>query len=93
MWYYFYTHYLTCTDISTDYGVVSTNLSFAACENQTCVHILIVNDKHYEPDEAFYVVLERIVGLNDRITLDPVGGVVTIKDNDGELDFSHSTYS
>ena len=42
-----------------------------------------MNNKHYELDEAFHVILERIIGLNDRITLDPVDAVFIIKDDDG----------
>ena len=81
------------TDIPMDSGAVSTNLSFAACDNQTCVHIPIVNDKHYEPDEVFDIVLERITGLNERITLDPADGLITIKDNDGKRLFPLCIYT
>ena len=64
-----------------DYGDVSTIVRFAACETRHCVNITIVDDRRHERDEAFAITLERTPGLNDRITLDPANGVVTILDD------------
>ena len=61
---------------------MSSILMFDACDTRHCVDITIVNDTNDEPDEMFAVTLERTPGLNDRITLDPVDGVVIIIDDD-----------
>ena len=66
-----------------DYDDVSTTLTFGACENQSCVNIIIVNDMLHEEDEAFNVTLERAPGLNENITLHPVDTVIEINDDDG----------
>ena len=73
------------TEDSTDYGFVSAILNFAACEIRSCVDISIMNDIENELDEALNITLERSPDLNGRITLDPVGGVITVF-NDGKLD-------
>ena len=65
-----------------DYGAVSTILRFDACDTRHCVGVTIVIDGDDEPDEIFGITLERTPGLNDRITLDPVDGDITIADND-----------
>ena len=65
-----------------DYGAVSTILRFDACDTRHCVDVTIENDGDDEPDEMFGITLERIPGLNGRITLDPVDGDITIVDND-----------
>ena len=70
-----------------DYDDVSTTLSFNACENQSCVDIIIVNDMLHEEDEAFNVTLERTSGLNENITLNRVDTVIEIIDDDGMLNF------
>jgi hypothetical protein len=70
-----------------DYGAVSTILRFAACEKRRCVDVPIINDGDDEPNEMFGITLERTPGLNDRITLDPVNGVVTIN-GDGDVNMS-----
>ena len=57
---------------------MSTILTFAACDTRRCVDVPIINDTDDEPDEMFAVILERTPGLYDRITLDPLDGVVTI---------------
>ena len=56
---------------------------FDSCQVQTCVDISIVNDSVLENEEIFDVTLSRTVGLDTRITLDPVDGEVEITDNDG----------
>ena len=70
-----------------DYDDVSTTLSFSACENQSCVDIIIVNDALHEQVETFNVTLERTPGLNENITLHPMDTVIEIIDDDGMLHF------
>ena len=66
-----------------DYGqVLDTPLVFPPCERRSCVAIPIVDDDVLENSELFNVSLERN-GLDSRITLDPVDGLVEITDNDG----------
>ena len=64
---------------------MSIILRFAACDIRRCVDVPIINDTVDEPDEMFAVTLERTPGLNDRITLDPVDGVVIIIDDEGRF--------
>ena len=68
-----------------DYDPLSVNLNFAACETRQCVNATIVDDFVDEPIESFNVTLERTLGLDIRIRLDPVDGVVEIDDNDGKI--------
>ena len=65
-----------------DYLDLSTILMFGACQRRSCV--TIVDDDILEMTESFDVTLERTPGLDSRITLDPVDGVVEITDDDGE---------
>ena len=67
-----------------DYIRLSRILSFAACETRQCVDITIVDDLVNEPVEEFDVTLERTLGLDSRISLDPVDARVLIRDNDGK---------
>ena len=63
---------------------MSTFLMFAACDTRRCVDVTIVNDGDIEPDEMIGITLERTPVLNDRITLDPVDGDITITDGDSK---------
>ena len=66
-----------------DYGeILNAPLVFPPCERRSCVAIPIVDDDVLENSELFNVTLERN-GLDTRITLDPVDGLVEITDNDG----------
>ena len=68
-----------------DYIGVSTILMFETCDRRHCVNVTIVNDDVLERYvESFDVTLERTPGLDSRIRLDPVDGVVRIIDDDGE---------
>ena len=58
-------------------------LSFAACAQRTCTNVIVVDDLVDEPNESFFVTLERTHGLDNRITLNPVDGEIEIEDNDG----------
>ena len=74
-------HSLSVTPM--DYGeLLDAPLVFPSCERKSCVDIPIVNDDVLENSELFNVALERN-GLDGRITLDPVDGLVEITDNDG----------
>ena len=66
-----------------DYGELSTFLSFPTCGTRQCVNVTVVNDDVLENVESFDVTLERTPGLDMRITLDPVDGVIEIRDDDG----------
>ena len=46
----------------------------------------VLDDITLGKDESFNITLERTTGLNSRITLDPVNGVVEVADNDGRYD-------
>ena len=61
-----------------DYIGLSTFLRFPACEAKQCVDVTTVDDNVLENVESFDVTLERTPGLDMRITLDPVDGVVEI---------------
>ena len=61
-----------------DYGeVLDAPLVFPPCKRRSCVDIPIVDDDVLENSELFNVSLERN-GLDSRITLDPVDGLVEI---------------
>ena len=64
-----------------DYGSVSHNLTFDECENRSCTEITIMEDMIVEMTESFFITLERTPGLDSRIDLDPVNGVVEIIDD------------
>ena len=75
--------YLSMEVTPMDYGeVLDAPVVFPPCERRSCVGILIVDDAVLENYELFNVTLERN-GLDTRITLDPVDGLVEITDNDG----------
>ena len=68
-----------------DYIGVSNILNFAACETRQCVNVIIVDDTVNEPVEEFDVTLERTLGLDTRISLDPVGARVVIYDEKSKI--------
>ena len=63
-----------------DYIGLSSILNFAACETRQCVNVTIVDDTVNELVEEFDITLERTLGLNTRISLDPVDARVVIND-------------
>ena len=67
---------------SMDYVAVSNILTFGACESRSCLNITVINDKEAEPDETFFITLERTSGLNSRITLRPEQGEIKILNDD-----------
>ena len=66
-----------------DYESVDTVLSFGAGSTESCVDINIREDSFVEQPETFIVALERPPDLDDRVSLSPTQGVITIID-DGE---------
>ena len=67
-----------------DYWEVDTILMFEACETRVCTNVTIVDDDVAELTERFFARLGRTVGLDTRITLDPVEAEIEIIDGDGE---------
>ena len=67
-----------------DYLGIDNILSFTACEIRHCVNVTIVDDSEDEPIEFFDYTLERTPGLDPRISLASVDGVIEIIDNDGK---------
>ena len=55
-------------------------MNFAACETRQCVNVTIVDDTPNEPVDVFDITLERTLGLDTRISLDPVDARVVIYD-------------
>ena len=70
-----------------DYVDFHTTLTFAPCQMRSCVNVSIVDDDVLELTESFSITLERTLGLDDRIDLDPFDGEVEITDNDGMFVF------
>ena len=75
-----------------DYLGVNNILSFAKCENRSCVSVTIVDDMVNEPIEFFDYTLERTPGLDMRITLTPTDGRVQIDDDDGKYILCTNVY-
>ena len=67
-----------------DYEEADVILPFDACERESCTNIIIIDDQIDEPDESFFVDLERTAGLDDRITLDPTVEEIVIQDDESE---------
>ena len=61
-----------------DYGALNEILMFEACETRKCVNVTITDDEFDELDEFFTYHLRRTIGLDPRITLDPVDGRIEI---------------
>ena len=76
-----------------DYVSVYTILEFDTCDTRHCTEIPIVNDMIVELTESFFVTLERTLGLDSRITLDPVNGEIEITDDDGVYYYHAHTWN
>ena len=63
--------------------LVDAVLSFDASDLGSCVTVTIIDDLMDEPTESFNITLDRSPGLDGRIILRPVEGVIEINDNDG----------
>ena len=57
------------TETSTDYGEVTTNLTFSSCESVTCINVAIENNDFAEDTEVFSVRLQRANNLDSSISL------------------------
>ena len=68
-----------------DYGAQSTLLMFDECKRRSCVNISIEDDLVLEMEESFNVTLKRTIGLDSRIELSPMDGVIEIIENDGMM--------
>ena len=68
-----------------DYENITEILLFASCQRISCINVTIEDDNVLELVELFNVTLETTTGLDERISLSPVNGVVEIIDNDGML--------
>ena len=66
-----------------DYVTVNAILSFASCDMRQCVDITIENDEIPENVESFFALLERTLGLDGRISLNPVEAEIMIIDTNG----------
>ena len=73
------------TETSTDYGEVTTNLTFSSCENITCINVAIENNDFAEDTEFFSVRLQRANNLDSSISLILDTAIVEITDDDGRL--------
>ena len=67
--------------VSSDFGTKSSILQFKECETSRCMNITIKDDGVVENDEVFGVKLTKSPLLS-RIRLEPVDGMITVKDND-----------
>ena len=76
----------------SDYLSVSTILNFDECATSQCTEIMIVDDEIPENTESFNVGLGRTPGLDSRITLNPVDGVIQIDDVDGMCYDAQTTF-
>ena len=64
-----------------DFVPASTPLKFGRCGNRSCINIPIQSDEIMEETETFTISLDRTIGLDSRIQLDPSEGVVAIFDD------------
>ena len=60
-------------------------LNFPACGTKQCVDVVIVDDDVLENVESFHVTLGRTPGLDTRIRLSLVDGIINIIDDGGEF--------
>ena len=59
-------------------------MQFGACDYIICMDIRIRNDDKVEEIESFGVILKRVTGLDERISLNKENGEVEIVDDDGK---------
>ena len=65
----------------SDYEALSEVLTFAPCETQHCVNVIITDDLVNEPEETVSLSLNKISSF---ITLSTAAGYVLITDDDGK---------
>ena len=79
---------------SNDYISVDTDLIFDACDNLSCIDIVIEVDCLVERlTERFSVVLDRGFGMVESIRLEPATGYVIIIDTDSKCGIIQSINS
>ena len=59
-------------------------MTFSENDPMECLRVDIVDDYSVEKRESFSISLVRTENLDDRITISPESGRVTIEDDDGE---------
>ena len=69
--------------VPDDYGSLNVSLMFAACDTRRCVNVNILSDFTDEPDDNFFLALNKTPGLHPRIFLQPVLGKIIIVDDGG----------
>ena len=75
------------TEEPIDYIGLSSILNFDACETRQCVDVTIVDDTLNETVEEFDITLERTLGLDFRILLQPVDARVIIYQDKSKSEF------
>ena len=67
-----------------DFFAINKTVTFYGNELRKCLEVTIVENEVVELSESFYISLERTENLDERITISPDRGTVTIEDDDGE---------
>ena len=68
-----------------DYSLVNRRLIFSPNQKSVCTTITIVDDLVVEQRESFFVTMERLPRLLNRILLDPDTAEIVIPNDDGEM--------
>ena len=67
-----------------DFFSINKTVTFSVNELRKCLTVTIVDDEVVELSKSFSISLERTENLDERITISPDRGIVTIEDDDGE---------
>ena len=67
-----------------DFIPINETVTFSRNELRTCLEVTIIDDEVVELSKSFSISLERTENLDERITISPDRGTVTIEDDDGE---------
>ena len=67
-----------------DFIPINKTVTFSRNELRTCLEVTIIDDEVVELSKSFSISLERSENLDERITISPDRGTVTIEDDDGE---------
>ena len=62
----------------------SKDLSFSKCDRVQCKEVVIIDDTTVEKNESFDLILEKPLGVNGHVYLNPNRTTITILDNDGK---------
>lgn len=74
--------FISSIDAPSDYGAVSTTVTFEECDRRHCFDISITDDEMVEKRESFTVLLNRTAHLDSRVELERVISTVVITDTD-----------